>query len=139
MLEFHIAVLANAAVSASNEVVALPTTLDGWLDYIGRQHTAEIVMGLERVRVVWQRMGLPRAPRNVVVAGTNGKGSTCAMLESILHIAGYKTGFYSSPHLLSYNERVRLAQQDASDALLVESFNAVEAARLDGKFIPLTY
>jgi len=126
-------------VSASNEMAALPTRLDGWLDYIGRQHTAEIVMGLERVRVVWHRMGLPRAPRNVVVAGTNGKGSTCAMLEAILHIAGYKTGFYSSPHLLRYNERVRIAQREASDALLVESFNAVEAARLDGEVVALTY
>ena len=126
-------------MSEAKQVAALPTTLEAWLDYIGRQHTAEIAMGLARVRVVWQRMGLPRAPRNVVVAGTNGKGSTCAMLEAILHIAGYKTGFYSSPHLLRYNERVRLAQQTASDALLVESFIAVEAARLDGEAIALTY
>jgi len=126
-------------VSVPKEVAVLPTTLDAWLDHIGRQHTAEIVMGLERVRVVWRRMGLPRAPRNVVVAGTNGKGSTCAMLEAILHIAGYKTGFYSSPHLLRYNERVRIAQQDASDALLVASFTAVETARLDGEVIALTY
>jgi dihydrofolate synthase / folylpolyglutamate synthase len=117
----------------------LPTTLDAWLDYIGRQHSAEIVMGLDRVREVWQRMGSPKAPRNIVVGGTNGKGSTCAMLEAVLDIAGYRTGFYSSPHLLRYNERVRIARAEASDSTLVASFAAVEAARLDGAVIPLTY
>jgi dihydrofolate synthase/folylpolyglutamate synthase len=117
----------------------LPTTLDAWLDYIGRQHSAEIVMGLDRVREVWQRMGSPKAPRNIVVGGTNGKGSTCAMLEAVLDIAGYRTGFYSSPHLLRYNERVRVARAEASGATLVASFAAVEAARLDGDVIPLTY
>ncbi|MCA3034809.1 MAG: bifunctional folylpolyglutamate synthase/dihydrofolate synthase, partial [Rhodocyclaceae bacterium] len=119
--------------------VNLPTTLEAWLDYIGRQHTAAIVMGLERVREVWQRMGSPKAPRNIVVGGTNGKGSTCAMLEAVLDIAGYRTGFYSSPHLLRYNERVRIARAEASDAKLVASFAAVETARLDGEVIPLTY
>ncbi len=115
------------------------TTLEAWLDHIGRQHSAEIVMGLDRVRAVWQRMGTPKPPRNVVVAGTNGKGSTCAMLEAVLHIAGYKTGFFSSPHLLRYNERVRIAQTEASDALLMESFAAVEQARCSAEVIPLTY
>jgi dihydrofolate synthase/folylpolyglutamate synthase len=118
---------------------ALPATLEGWLDYIGRQHTAEIVMGLDRVREVWVRMGCPNAPRNIVVAGTNGKGSTCAMLESILHVAGYRTGFYSSPHLLRYNERVRIAQMEADDDMLVASFAAVERARTTGETVPLTY
>lgn len=129
----------------------LPTDLDGWLDYIGRQHSAEIVMGLDRVRTVWTRMGCPGAPLNIIVGGTNGKGSTCAMLESILHIAGYRTGFYSSPHLVRYNERVRILQQQADDDLLVASFAAVEAARTQGgtqcgtqggneaDVVPLTY
>jgi dihydrofolate synthase/folylpolyglutamate synthase len=84
-------------------------------------------------------MGSPKAPRNIVVGGTNGKGSTCAMLEAILDIAGYRTGFYSSPHLLRYNERVRIARADAGDATLVASFAAVEAARCSGEMIPLTY
>ncbi len=123
----------------SIESKLLPTTLDGWLDYIGRQHSAEIVMGLDRVRDVWIRMGSPKAPRNIVVAGTNGKGSTCAMLESILHVAGYRTGFYSSPHLLRYNERVRIAHAEADDAILVSSFAAIEKARSSGVEIPLTY
>ncbi len=125
----------------------LPTTLDGWLEYIGHQHTTEIAMGLERVREVWQRMAIDgkplQAPINIIVGGTNGKGSTCAMLETILNIAGYKTGFLSSPHLLRYNERIRVAQGEASDALLIASFAAVEAARCfkngTPDIIPLTY
>jgi len=115
-------------------------TLDEWLDYIGHQHSAEIVMGLDRVRAVWERMESPQAPINIIVGGTNGKGSTCAMLESILHTAGFNTGFYSSPHLVRYNERVRLQKRDASDERLAASFAAVEAARIAAEpVIPLTY
>ncbi len=120
-----------------------PATLDAWLDYISRQHSAEIVMGLDRVHSVWERMRaggvLPRAPVNIVVGGTNGKGSTCAMLEAMLHIAGFKTGLFTSPHLVRYNERVRIDRQEAGDELLMASFAAVEAARMDPVAIPLTY
>ena len=117
-----------------------PNTLAEWLDYIGHQHSAQIVMGLDRVAAVWQRMGAPRAPLNIVVGGTNGKGSTCAMLESMLHAAGYKTGFYSSPHLIRYNERVRIGKHEVDDATLIESFAAIEAARVaDNVPLPLTY
>jgi len=119
--------------------MTLPKTLDDWLEYISRQHHADIVMGLERVRVVWQRMGSPQAPLNVTVGGTNGKGSTCAMLESMLHVAGYRTGFYTSPHLLRYNERVRLGTTQADDELLMASFAAVERARVSPEVVPLTY
>jgi dihydrofolate synthase / folylpolyglutamate synthase len=115
------------------------TSLEDWLAHISAQHTAEIVMGLDRVREVWRRMGSPRAPINITVGGTNGKGSTCAMLESILHVAGFTTGFYSSPHLIRYNERVRIAQTEANDALLCRSFAAIEAARTQTPAIPLTY
>ncbi len=115
-------------------------TLDDWLDYIGRQHSAEIVMGLDRVHAVWERMDRPQAPINVIVGGTNGKGSTCAILESILHTAGFKAGFYSSPHLVRYNERVRLAKADTSDTQLIASFEAVEKARRSAEpVVPLTY
>lgn len=118
----------------------MPSTLDQWLEYISQQHSAEIVMGLERVRAVWSCMGGtdkgPQAPINIVVGGTNGKGSTCAMLEAILSCAGYKTGLYTSPHLLRYNERIRLGGRNASDDDLCRAFAAVEAARQD---IPLTY
>src|SRR5205814_5328353 len=72
----------------------------------------------------------------VIVTGTNGKGSTCAMLESILRSAGYRTGLYSSPHLLRYNERVRIGGDPEDDASIVAAFNAVEDARGD---TPLTY
>jgi folylpolyglutamate synthase/dihydropteroate synthase len=75
---------------------SLPQSLDDWLEYISHQHSAEIVMGLERVRAVWEGLGRPQAPINIIVGGTNGKGSTCAMLESILGAAGFKTGFYST-------------------------------------------
>ena len=132
-----------AALQSQTPSVPQFATLDEWLDYIGRQHTAEIVMGLNRVRQVWQRMardGKPlQAPVNIIVGGTNGKGSSCAMLEAILDIAGFKTGFLSSPHLLRYNERVRLSRQDASDELLMASFAAVEAARITPEVVPLTY
>ena len=80
----------------------------------------------------------------VTVAGTNGKGSTCALLDAILRCARYRVGLYTSPHLLRYNERVRIAGQDATDAELIEAFNAVEDARLatrnaDGAPVTLTY
>ena len=99
-------------------------TLDDWLTYITAQHPVEIDMGLHRVSAVWQRLQQsidaclsPKIgrlqPITITVAGTNGKGSTCAMLEAMLRIAGYKTGFYSSPHLLVFNERIRLAGQYA--------------------------
>ena len=117
-----------------------PNSLDAWLEYISHQHSAEIVMGLERVRDVWEALGKPQAPVNITVGGTNGKGSTCAMLESILSIAGFKTGFYSSPHLVQFNERVRLGTQSASDAEFVAAFAAVEAARRSLlPAVPLTY
>ena len=111
-------------------------TLDDWLEYISRQHPQTIAMGLERTRTVLERLQLSFSCPVITVGGTNGKGSTCAMLESILRAAGYRTGLYSSPHLLRYSERVRIAGEEADDAILCESFSAVEAARGD---TPLTY
>ena len=114
----------------------LPTNLAAWLDYIEALHPKSIAMGLDRVNVVKQRLNLnPQFPI-VIVAGTNGKGSTCAMLEHIYHAAGYSVGTYSSPHLLRYNERVRLNSQEVSDEDLVKAFVAVEQARQDTE---LTY
>ena len=111
-------------------------SLDDWLDYISAQHPATIALGLERVREAAERMGMARCPVVITVGGTNGKGSTCAMLEKILLESGYRVGLYTSPHLLRYNERVRLQGEDVSDDLLVESFERVEAAR---GTTPLTY
>lgn len=116
---------------------APPATLEQWLAHIEQQHPQSIAMGLERVREVAQRMQLGQpAARSIVVGGTNGKGSTVAFIESIARAADWKVGAYTSPHLLRYNERVRIDGQDADDATLVAGFNAVEAARGE---TPLTY
>ena len=107
-------------------------TLDDWLAYIERQHPATIDLGLDRVRAVAERLQLTQpAERTIVVAGTNGKGSTVAFLEAIARAAGWRTGAYTSPHLLRYIERVRIDGHEADDASLVEAFEAVEAARGD--------
>ncbi len=111
-------------------------SLDAWLGHIERQHPSAIALGLDRVREVAQRMRLALPCPVITVAGTNGKGSTCAYLERIFLCAGYRTGLYTSPHLVRYNERVRVAGREAEDALLVASFEAVEAAR---ESTPLTY
>ncbi len=112
-------------------------TLDQWLARIERQHPKSIDMGLERVREVAARLGLDRPAQHVItVGGTNGKGSTVAFIEAIAREAGWRVGAYTSPHLLAYNERVRVDGHDASDAVLVEAFEAIEAARAD---ITLTY
>jgi dihydrofolate synthase/folylpolyglutamate synthase len=112
-------------------------TLDEWLDYQLRTHPQQIAMGLERVREVAIRMQLGRAGRHIVnIAGTNGKGSTVAFIEAIARSAGWRVGAFTSPHLLRYNERVRVCGDDAPDAWLVAAFERIEAARGD---IPLTY
>lgn len=117
-------------------------TLPEWLAFIERQHPKTIAMGLERVRAVADAMALPgrvlsRPARHVaIVGGTNGKGSTVAFIEAIARTAGLRVGAYTSPHLLRYNERVRVDGADADDVALVAAFEAVEDARAD---VPLTY
>jgi len=111
-------------------------SLDDWLEYIERQHPQAIALGLERVAAVLQKLQIKINCPIITVGGTNGKGSTCAMLEAILISAGYRTGLYTSPHLVRYNERVRIAGREADDGALCEAFDAVEHAR--GK-VPLTY
>jgi dihydrofolate synthase / folylpolyglutamate synthase len=111
-------------------------TLNEWLAYLERLHPKTIELGLERVEEVRHRMGLALAFPVITVGGTNGKGSVCALLESMLHAAGYRVGCYTSPHLLEYNERVRVGKQMASDAELCAAFEKVEKARGE---ISLTY
>ena len=101
-----------------------------------RHSETQINMGLDRVQAVKARMQLAFTCPVIMVAGTNGKGSTCAMLESVLLRAGYKVGLYIKPHFLDFNERARVLGEMASDEQLVASFNAVEAVRGD---TPLTY
>jgi len=120
-----------------HETLPMTRTLDEWLSYQERVNVRSIELGLERVRAVWQRMGAPApARRMITVGGTNGKRSTVAMLEAMLTAAGQRVGCYTSPHLLRYNERIRIDGHDADDEALVASFERIEAARGE---IPLTY
>ncbi len=113
------------------------TSLPDWLTWQETLHPNAIDLGLERVRVVAQRMQLLQPPYALItVGGTNGKGSTVALLEAILRAAGYRVGAYTSPHLLRYNERVRVHGVEASDAQLCAAFARVDGARGD---ISLTY
>ncbi|MET0754706.1 MAG: bifunctional tetrahydrofolate synthase/dihydrofolate synthase [Pseudoxanthomonas sp.] len=112
-------------------------SLENWLAYIEQQHPKSIELGLERTRAVAQRLAVGKPAAHVItVAGTNGKGSTVAFIEAIARAAGLKVGSYTSPHLLRYNERVRVGGSEASDEELIAAFEAVEAARGD---TPLTY
>jgi dihydrofolate synthase/folylpolyglutamate synthase len=104
-------------------------TLPDWLTHIERVHPRTIEMGLERVAVVKDALRLvPRFPI-ITVGGTNGKGSACAMLEAMLHEAGYRVGCYTSPHLVRYNERVKVGRREATDDELATALSAVEGAR----------
>lgn len=118
------------------DLTSKPTTLAQWLLYIEALHPKSIAMGLDRVSIVASRLHLNITPPVISIAGTNGKGSTCAMLESIYLNAGYRVGAYVSPHLIRYNERVRVNQHEASDEDLCRAFAAVEEAREE---VVLTY
>jgi len=112
-------------------------SLGEWLAYLEQLHPSAIDMGLERSREVARRLGLGKpAPLVITVTGTNGKGSTCAFLASLIAAQGQRVGVYSSPHLLRYNERVVLDGRETSDEALCQAFTAVEAARGE---ISLTY
>lgn len=115
---------------------AASPSLAQWLARIEGLHPRTIDLGLVRVREVAQRLSLSLPCTVITVGGTNGKGSTCAMLEAILLASGYRVGLYTSPHLVRFNERVRLDGLPVEDAALVEQFEAVEAARAG---VSLTY
>lgn len=105
------------------------TSLDQWLSHLETAHPVGIDMGLARISRVKESLGLKFACPVITVGGTNGKGSTCAFLESILLAAGYKVACHTSPHLLRFNERARLNGADVSDADLLKAFERVEQAR----------
>ena len=116
--------------------------LEDWLRYLEGLHPkgqAGIELGMERIRRVKAALGQVQRCPVIIVGGTNGKGSTCAYLENIIARAGYKIGCYTSPHLLAYNERVRVNGQPASDAALCAAFARVEAARHEAGDVALTY
>ncbi len=113
----------------TGSAASTPASLAEWLAVLERRHPQTIELGLERIRAVWQRMGAPAlANRVITVAGTNGKGSTCAYLASMVQALGYRQACYSSPHLLHYNERLRVQGVMVSDAAWVRAFEQVEAA-----------
>lgn len=119
-----------------SENMDLPSDLHSWLSLLEKRHSKEIDMGLGRVMQVKQRLGLRFACPVIMVGGTNGKGSTCAMLESVLLQAGYRVGLYIKPHFLDFNERARLNGVPSGDADLIAAFEEVERARGE---ISLTY
>ena len=109
----------------------LMKTLDDWLAHCEQLHPKTIDMGLDRVRAVAERMGLRFDCPVFTVAGTNGKGSTCAMLEAILTQAGFRTGLFTSPHLVRFEERCRIRGQNVDAADLIAAFARVESARAE--------
>ncbi|MGB5201527.1 MAG: bifunctional folylpolyglutamate synthase/dihydrofolate synthase, partial [Sedimenticolaceae bacterium] len=113
------------------------SSLEAWLAWQATASPREVELGLERIGLVWQRLGRPAPDAPVItVAGTNGKGSSVAFAEAILQAAGYRTGCYTSPHLLHYNERIRVDQTDVEDDPICIAFERIDQARGD---IPLTY
>ena len=114
-------------------------SLDSWLAHCERLHPHTIDMGLDRVQEVVKRLGLHFEACVITVAGTNGKGSTCAMLEACLLQAGYRTGVYTSPHLVHFQERCRIHGESVQPDDLLPHFAKVEAARCQGSEISLTY
>ena len=115
-------------------------TLPDWLQYCELIHPKVVDLGLERVGAVAGRLGLKLNCVVVTVAGTNGKGSTCAMLDSILRHAGYRTAVYSSPHLVRFEERLRLSDVPVSASDLIVAFAEVERARaIPGQEVSLTF
>jgi len=111
-------------------------SLNQWLEYLESMHPVAIDMGLERVATVGARLDLRFDCPVITVGGTNGKGSTCAMLESMLMQGSYRVGLYTSPHILDFNERARIDGHSVSDAVFCDAFAAVEAVRGD---VSLTY
>ncbi len=115
------------------------SSLSEWLAHCEQIHPQNIAMGLERVREVAQRMQLKFDCPVITVAGTNGKGSTCALLEAVALQSGYKPGVYTSPHLVHFEERCRLHGEIAKAEDFLPHFAAVEAARFQGEEVLLTY
>ncbi|MCK3656951.1 bifunctional folylpolyglutamate synthase/dihydrofolate synthase [Pasteurellaceae bacterium Macca] len=102
-------------------------SLETWLSYLEQSHFKPIDMGLDRIREVAQALDLLKpAPYVITVGGTNGKGSTCKLLEAVLLNAGMRVGVYSSPHLIRYNERVRIQGQVVEDAEFIHTFAHIE-------------
>ncbi len=128
------------SATIGNRMKTQPQTLEQWLTHCEQLHPNTIDLGLERVRQVAERMAVRFTCPVITVAGTNGKGSTCAMLDAILRQAGYRTGVYTSPHLVHFEERLRLDGDNVAAADLTAAFARVESARCEGGAeVSLTY
>ena len=114
--------------------------LSAWLTWLETLHPDEIELGLERVRAVLERLDVERPGHVLIVAGTNGKGSSVAMASALLNAAGLRVGAYTSPHIVDYNERIAILDDEgrrlASDAEIIAAFEKIESVRDD---VPLTY
>lgn len=117
------------SVSAPHQAPAAGASLNQWLEFIEKLHDKPIDMGLERMQTMIARMGIKFECPVVTVAGTNGKGSTCAVMERIWREAGFRTAMHTSPHLIRFNERALLNGQEVSDEALIAAFGEVESAR----------
>lgn len=107
-------------------------SLDDWLAFISETHVSEIELGLSRISAVYERMSIRSSlPCVITVGGTNGKGSTVAAIEKALLGQGLKVGAYTSPHIHTFNERVRINGANSSDQLLIDAFQSVERCRED--------
>ncbi|MGG4774681.1 bifunctional tetrahydrofolate synthase/dihydrofolate synthase [Alcaligenaceae bacterium 429] len=112
-----------------NHSLTATSSLEQWLTYLETLHPTEIDLGLDRIKQVAKNLALQTPFVTITVAGTNGKGSTCTILDAILRAAGYKTGLYTSPHLVHYNERIQLNGELATDAQITQQFFRIEQAR----------
>lgn len=117
--------------------MASERNLESWLNYLEAIHPLSMDFKLARIQTVYARMNLNKiAPLIITVAGTNGKGSTSTTIANLYHASGKKVGLFTSPHIVRFNERIRIDLQEVSDALLIEAFQAIETARCE---ITLTY
>ena len=110
--------------------------LSDWLTWLETLSPNEIELGLDRVRSVFERLDLSLPAHVLLVAGTNGKGSSVAMLAAILRASGLRVGAYTSPHINDYNERIVVGTDAATDEQIIAAFEKIEAVRRD---VPLTY
>ena len=110
--------------------------LNDWLGYIESIHPSTIDLTLERIKIVLERLNLNVSFPILTIGGTNGKGSTCSILESIYKEAGYRVACYTSPHFLNFNERIKIQAVAVSDELICEAFSKIESVR---EGVTLTY
>ncbi len=115
----------------SRPVPSNTATLQDWLGYLETLHRSSIDLGLDRIRAVAGKLDLKLPFVKITVGGTNGKGSTCAMLEAILLASGYKVGLYTSPHLIDFNERIRVKGELATDRQIIDQLQEIETTRGD--------